>query len=208
MSRSMTMALAFALAAAAGACAGHAPAPTIRPQLTGRWVPARGDTATTPAIVDSTAGRVLPAATGERGGRRGSRGGEGREGAESSQRFDPEALGAAAAAVNRGLAQVNIAQTDSVVHLDFADGSYFDVPTDGHHRQDIWRNIGRIESSARWTEAGLVFERKIEEENAAVTVKQTYARAPGADRLTVTTEIKGQSPRPVTFRRVLVPATT
>lgn len=210
MSRSTTMALAFAMAAAAGACAAHqAPTPTVRPQLTGRWVLAQGDT--TGPVADSTtvrpAGGVLPA--GERGGRHGGGHGDGRDRADSGPRFDPEALGAAAAAVSRGLARVNIAQTDSAVHLDFADGSYFDVATDGRRQQDIWRNIGRIESSARWTVAGLVFERKIEaDEGPSITVKQTFARAAGADRVTVTTEIKGQSPRPFTFRRALVPATT
>jgi len=207
MPRLRTIALALAVAGVTGACTLQVAAPAPRPQLTGRWVPARGDSAST--AHDSTTERpvnlLLPG--GEREGRGGARGGYGGEreggGSGGGPRYDPEALGAAMAAAIRGQARVNIAQTDSIVHIDFADGSYFDVPADGRRRDDIWRGIGRIQSSARWTPEGLVFERKTEE---GVTVTQTFSRTAGSDRLVITTMVKGPAPRPVTARRVLEPA--
>ncbi len=208
MPRLRTIALALAVAGVAGACAHQVAAPGPRPQLTGRWVPARGDSAS--ATHDSTAAERpvdLPLARGERGGRGGERGERGeREGNRSGgPQYNPEALTAALAVATRGEDRVNIAVADSTVHLDFADGSYFDVPIDGRRRDDIWRGIGRIQSSARWAPEGLVFERKTEE---GVTVTQTFARAAGSNRLVVTTVVKGPAPRPITGRRVLEPATS
>ncbi len=208
MSRLTTIALALAVAATAGACAHQPPpAPTARPLLTGRWVAPRDSAGAVRDTAIAAAPDVIQP-TSEREGRRGGRGGgyggdRDERGSGGGPHYDPEALGAAMAAVSRGNARVNIAQTDSTVHLDFADGSYFDLPTDGRRRDDIWRNVGRIQSSAAWTAAGLVFERKTEE---GVTITQTFARAPGSNRLTVTTVLKGQTPRPVTIRRTLDPA--
>ncbi len=210
MSRLTMIALALAMAGAAGACAHQPPpAPAARPLLAGRWVSARTDSAGAARDTAVAAAPDIIQQTGEREGRRGGRGGYGGDrderGSGGGPHYDPEALGAAMAAVRRGEGRVNIALTDSTVHLDFADGSYFDLPTDGHMRDDIWRNVGRIQAAARWTPAGLVFERKTED---GVTVTQTYARAAGANQLVVTTVLKGQTPRPVTFRRVLQPATS
>ncbi len=210
MSRLTTIALALAVAATAGACAHQPPpAPAARPLLTGRWVMPRDSAGATRDTAVAAAPDIIQP-TSEREGRRGGRGGgyggdRDERGSGGGPHYDPEALGAAMAAVRRGEGRVNIALTDSTVHLDFADGSYFDLPTDGHMRDDIWRNVGRIQASARWTPAGLVFERKTED---GVTVTQTYARAAGSKQVVVTTVLKGQTPRPVTFRRVLEPATS
>ena len=206
MSRLNAIALALAVAGAAAACAHNVAAPVPRPQLTGRWVPARSDTAS--AAHDSTTERpvnlTLPGREREgRGGTRGGYGGEREGGGNNGPRYDAEALGAAMAAATRGEDRVNIVQTDSTVHIDFADGSYFDVPTDGRRRDDIWRGIGRIQSSARWTLEGLVFERRTEE---GVTITQTLARATAGNRLVITTVVKGPAPRPITARHVLEPA--
>ena len=102
-------------------------------------------------------------------------------------------------AVHRGDARITIAESEGSVHLEYADGSYFDLRTDGRKQDDIWRGVGRIRAGAHWSEAGLVLERRIEE--TGVTVTQTFARPAGGARLTVTTEVKGSAPRPLTLQK-------
>jgi len=112
-------------------------------------------------------------------------------------------VAAALAAVRRGEARITIVQTDTTIHFDYADASYFDMVPNGHKQDDVWRNVGRITSMARWTEAGLLLQRKTED---GVTVLQTFARPAGSNELTVTTVINGPVPRPVNEKRVYVPA--
>ncbi len=194
---------ALALAGSAAACAHHAPPPALRPQLTGSWVLVADSGHATAAAANAPV-NLAPADVPEtpRGGARGGRGGERGERGESSGRassYDPEAMQMAVAALARGEPTINIAQTDTSVHLDFADASYFDLALNGHSGDDVWRNVGRIKSMAEWTDAGLLFRRKLDN---GVTVDQTLSRPAGSDRLIVQTVVKGPVPRPITQRRV------
>ncbi len=196
---------ALALAGLAAACAHHAPPMTLRPALTGSWVLLADSGHATPTVAAAPTGYVDRgdegvSTRGGRGGRGGERGERGEGGANRARTYDPEAVQAALAALARGEEHVNIVQTDTSVHLDFADGSYFDLATNGHSGDDVWRNVGRIKSMARWTETGLLLRRKIEENG--VTVDQTFSRPAGSDRLIVQTVVKGPVPRPINERRV------
>ncbi len=184
------------------------PPPALRPALSGAWV-LRSDT--TPAARLDTTAASRPAyrgggegGYGGRGGRRGGgERGEGGPGGGRGATYNPEAVAVALAAVHRGEARITIVQTDTTVHFDFADASYFDLVPNGHKQDDVWRNVGRITSMARWTDAGLLLQRKTED---GVTVAQTFARPAGSNEMTVTTVIKGPVPRPVNEKRVYVPA--
>ncbi len=211
MTRGIATAAALATLALAGfaaACAHNAPPPALRPQLTGSWVlvadsgharatVAAGPTNLAPAEIPESPRRGRG---GERGGERGERDG----GSSRASTYNPEAVQIAVEALGRGEARVNIVQTDTLVHFDFADGSYFDLNPNGHGGDDVWRNVGRIKSMARWTETGLLLRRKIEE--TGVTVDQTFSRPAGSTRLVVQTSVSGPVPRPVTQRRVYDPA--
>ncbi len=191
----------IAAAATAAACAHRAAPPTVKPALAGRWTLAgSGAKADTGALASAATGGadIVP----ERP-RTGERPGYADRDRESGMRaFDPGAMRAAVEAVEHGDAHITIAEGDGSVHLEYADGSYFDLPTDGRKQDDIWRGIGRIRAGAYWSETGLVLERKIED--TGVTVKQTFARPAGSPRLTVTTEVKGSAPKPLTLRREYV----
>ncbi len=194
---------ALALAGSAAACAHNAPSAAVRPVLTGRWVLV-ADSGHAAAAVAEAPSNLAPAEIPDRprGGERGGRGGERGERGEGSSRassYDPEAMQLALAALARGEATINIALADNTVHLDFADASYFDLPLNGHSGDDVWRNVGRIKSMAEWTDAGLLFRRKLDN---GVTVDQTLSRPAGSDRLIVRTVVKGPVPRPITQRRV------
>ncbi len=200
----------MAVAGTAAACAHNVPAPALRPALTGSWVLVADSGHARATVASASTNESLPEppaeAGGMRGGRRGGERGERGDGGYNRARtYDPGAVQEALAALGRGEDRVNIAQTDTSVHLDFADASYFDLTTNGHGGDDVWRNVGRIKSSARWTEAGLVFQRKLDN---GVTVQQTYSRPAGSNRLIVVSVIKGPVPRPVTQRRVYEPAPT
>ncbi len=194
-------AAALALAGAAAGCAHHAPALALRPQLTGSWVllPDSGHAAAAAATMPVNLAPVEAPEAPRRGGRGGERGERGEGGSSRASTYDPEAVQEALAAVARGEPRINIAQTDTSVHLDYADASYFDLRTNGHGGDDVWRNVGRIKSSAEWTDAGLLFRRKLDN---GVTVDQTLSRPAGSDRLIVRTVVKGPVPRPITQRRV------
>ncbi len=199
---------ALALGGAAAGCAHHAPPPALRPMLTGSWVLVADSGHARPTVANAQPGANMAPAEipeprrGGRGGERGERGGEG--GYNRARTYDPEAMQIALAALARGESRVTIVQTDSTVHFDFADASYFDLVPNGHSGDDVWRNVGRIKSMARWTETGLLFRRKLEENG--VTVDQTFSRPAGSNRLIVQTVVSGPVPRPVTQRRVYDPA--
>ncbi len=206
MWKKIALALVAGLAlASAAACVHSAPPPSLRPALSGAWV-LRGDG--TSATVDTTTsarGAYRGADEGGYAGRGGRRGGERGEGGSGSRgaTYNPEVVAVALAAVHRGEARITIVQTDTTIHFDFADASYFDLVPNGHKQDDVWRNVGRITSMARWTDAGLLLQRKTED---GVTVAQTYARPAGSNEMTVTTVISGPVPRPVNEKRVYVPA--
>ncbi len=192
---------ALALAGSAAACAHTAPPPAVRPVLTGRWVLV-ADSGHATAAAAETPSNLAPAEIPDRprgGGRGGERGERGEGGSSRASSYDPEAMQLAVAALARGEPTINIALADNSVHLDFADASYFDLPLNGHSGDDVWRNVGRIKSMAEWTEAGLLFRRKLDN---GVTVDQTFSRPAGSDHLIVRTVIKGPVPRPITQRRV------
>ncbi len=192
----------LALAGSAAACAHHVPPAALRPMLTGRWVLVADSGHATAAAANAPANLApadIPEPSRARGGRGGERGERGEGGSGRSSSYDPEAMQEAVAALARGEPAINIAQTDTAVHLDFADASYFDLPINGHSSDDVWRNVGRIKSMAEWTEGGLLFRRKLDN---GVTVDQTLSRPAGSDRLIVQTVIKGPVPRPITQRRV------
>ncbi|HEX9107994.1 MAG TPA: hypothetical protein VF832_12215 [Longimicrobiales bacterium] len=194
----MTLARTFTVLLLAGvagaACAHRAAPPSVRPALAGRWLLAgSGAKADTGALAVSSTPDLPPPMTTSRPGY------ADRRESYAARAYDPGAIRAAMEAVRRGDERITIAESDGSVHLEFADGSYFDLPTDGHGQDDIWRGVGRIRSAAWWSDAGLVLERKIEDTSVKVT--QTYARPAGSARLTVTTEVKGAAPKPLTLRR-------
>lgn len=199
MRKIAALATAIAISGAAAACAGHAPVPkTQQAPLSGVWVPA---TSIAHSATDTSSGnRMAPEMpTGrEQGGDRGGRGGYGGErggyGAPRRTNYNFGAVDAALEAVSRGASRISIQDDGKQVHFRFADNSYFDLVPDGSSHDDVWRNVGRIKSMARWTETGLLLQRKLDQ---GVTVQQTFSRPAGADRLTVLTVVKGPIPRPV-----------
>ena len=194
---------ALALAGSAAACVHRAPPPSLRPALTGNWVLVADSGHARPTALTATTSdlpdRGDESSGAARGGRGGERGERGEGGYNRARSYDPEAVQVALAALARGEGRVHIVQTDTSVHLDFADASYFDLATNGHGGDDVWRNVGRIKSMARWTDAGLLFQRKLDN---GVTVNQTYTRPAGSPRLVVETVVTGPVPRPITQRRV------
>ena len=193
--------LLIAAAASVAACAHRAAPPAVRPALAGRWILATsGSKADTGAIANASAANseMARSPAGRSGDRRGEYG-DREGGGYGARSFDPAAMRAAVEAVRHGDARITIAENADSVHLEYADGSYFDLRMDGHKHDDIWRGVGRIRAAAYWSEAGLVLERKFED--TGVTVRQTFARPAGSPRLTVTTEVKGSAARPLTLRR-------
>lgn len=212
MARGMARVAALAtmvLAGIAAACAHNVPAPALRPALAGSWVLVADSGHARPSLAAASTNESLPEPVSEGGGMRGGRRGGGERGERGdggynrARTYDPGAVQEALAALTRGEPRLNIALSDTAVHLDFADASYFDLTTNGHSGDDVWRNVGRIKSSARWSEAGLVFRRKLDN---GVSVEQTYSRPSGSNRLIVVSVIKGPVPRPITERRVYEPA--
>lgn len=184
------IAFAALVAAFAAACGPKQTAgPVARPDLSGTWVVDRkGDG---PPAAASADGDQEPAGMmgEERGERR--RGGGMRGGPSAGRRSDvsPEAARQALEAVRRAGERIVIQQTDSIVHISYADRSYFDYRPDGRKVHDIWRGIGRVTAKARWTAAGLEVERQIEDGGAKVV--ELYSRPAGSARLVVTTTIPG-----------------
>lgn len=189
------IALVALVAASTAACGPKRTAgPAARPDLSGTWVVQRqadrGAAAADAGVDGVFASPATPAADpGEHrpGGR--ERGmGSGPPGARRSD-VSPDAVRQALDAVRRAGERLVVQQTDSIVHISYADRSYFDYRPDGRKVDDIWRGIGRVKVKARWTEAGLEVERRIEDGGARVI--ELYARPAGSSRLIVTTTIPG-----------------
>ncbi|MBX6363670.1 MAG: hypothetical protein IRZ00_07370 [Gemmatimonadetes bacterium] len=189
------IALVALVAASAAACGPKQTAgPAARPDLSGTWVVQRQADRSDEAADAGVDGLLASPATpgpgaGERrpGGRDGGMGGGPPGGRRSDVSFD--AVRQALAAVRRAGERLVVEQTDSIVHISYADRSYFDYRPDGRKVDDIWRGIGRIKVKARWTDAGLQVERRIEDGGARVI--ELYARPAGSSRLIVTTTIPG-----------------
>ncbi|HET9986061.1 MAG TPA: hypothetical protein VFQ38_20845 [Longimicrobiales bacterium] len=185
------IAFAALVAAFAAACGPKQTAgPVARADLSGTWVVDRKGDRSPAATSAGADGDQEPAGMTpeERGERR--RGGM-RGGPSAGRRSDvsPEAVRQALEAVRRAGERIVIQQTDSIVHISYADRSYFDYRPDGRKVHDIWRGIGRVTAKARWTAAGLEVEREIEDGGAKVV--ELYSRPAGSARLVVTTTIPG-----------------
>jgi hypothetical protein len=80
-------------------------------------------------------------------------------------------------------------QTAAAVTFRFASKNAVKVPTNGKKVTAMqWPDVGPLEVSAHWTEAGLRLERQLPEGGSLVEV---LSRSPGSTRLISTVEIDG-----------------
>lgn len=194
---------ALVAATAAGCAANGSGASAPRSDLSGTWVPRAGGAASaqaTSASGEDGVDRMIARDTGRRG-RAGS--GMGRE--RGGERGDFGEMGemgyanSSFAALRRSEQRFTIQQSDTLVHISYADRSYFDLRPNGKKHADIWRGIGRIEIRADWKDGALEVTRYMED---GTTIHEAYSRAPGSPDLVITTRVDSQRGKGPEIRRV------
>jgi hypothetical protein len=93
---------------------------------------------------------------------------------------------------------ITVNQSDSTVVLTYANGSSFEIVTDGKEREKAITGLGDVKVKAEWKDGQLVIERKLED---GLKVREEYTRGPDSPRLLVVTSVSGL-PRDLTFRSV------
>jgi hypothetical protein len=95
--------------------------------------------------------------------------------------------------------RVLVEQTDSTVIFTWGTGARMELRPDGTKRKHDVRGFGEVEAKAKWEDGQLVLERSLD---GGVTVTDEFLRAPGSERLLVTTRLSGSLPREFAFRSV------
>jgi len=198
--------IATTFTASLSACSsrGNASEPGPRPDLAGNWVRNAGESET-PAerLMRGRDGGSPP--EGSRGGggagRGGMRPGGGMGGARGGGPEMQERMERARTTIQMLTEEgssITVNQSDSTVVLTYANGSSFEIVTDGKEREKAITGLGDVKVKAEWKDGQLVIERKLED---GLKVREEYTRGPDSPRLLVVTSVSGL-PRDLTFRSV------